>query len=67
MRAEAGVQSVREDIKELVSLRVVQRTLIQVVDGQPQMQQYVYNDDSEDGFCVREREREGGEEVEGFG
>ncbi len=42
---------------------MVQRTHIQVVDGQPQMQQFVYCKDSEDGFCVRER----GEEVEGFG
>ncbi len=53
-----------ERIEKLVGLRVVQRTHIQVVDGQPQMQQFVYYNDSEDGFCVRERE---GEEVEGFG
>ncbi len=55
LTAEAGVQSVREDRKKLVSLRMVQRKHIQVVDGQPQMQQFVYYNDSEDG--LRERRR----------
>jgi len=36
---------------------VVQRTFIQIVIGQPQMQQFVYYKDLEDGFCVKEKRK----------
>jgi len=36
---------------------MVQKTFIQIVIGQPQMQQFVYYKDLEDGFCVREKRK----------
>jgi len=36
---------------------MVQKTFIQVVVGQPQMQQFVYYKDLEDRFCVRKKRK----------